>query len=73
MTDPQIQKNRFITFLAPEHGGHCAFISVKSGNERFWAEQCVVEQAAVDVQGVVDPVSFRAESTSLAAYCQVAF
>lgn len=41
--NPEIEKNRFITFLAPEHGGHCAFISVESGNERFWAEECVVE------------------------------
>jgi predicted alpha/beta-fold hydrolase len=37
------EKNPCIQFVAPEHGGHCAFISNKSGVERFWAEQRVVE------------------------------
>jgi predicted alpha/beta-fold hydrolase len=37
------EKNAAIRFVAPEHGGHCAFISNKSGAERFWAEQRVVE------------------------------
>ena len=37
------EKNPAIRFVAPEHGGHCAFISNKSGAERFWAEQRVVE------------------------------
>jgi predicted alpha/beta-fold hydrolase len=37
------EKNPAIQFVAPEHGGHCAFISNKSGAERFWAEQRVVE------------------------------
>lgn len=38
--------NPFITLVAPEHGGHCAFISNNSGDERFWAEQRVVEFCA---------------------------
>jgi predicted alpha/beta-fold hydrolase len=29
--------------LAPEHGGHCAFISQEDGPERFWAEARIVE------------------------------
>lgn len=41
--NPGIEENRFITLVAPEHGGHCAFISSDGGNERFWAEQCVLE------------------------------
>jgi uncharacterized protein len=36
-------KNPAITLVAPKHGGHCAFVSNKSGAERFWAEQRVVD------------------------------
>jgi predicted alpha/beta-fold hydrolase len=36
-------QNHAIQFLAPEHGGHCGFISNRSGAERFWAEQRIVE------------------------------
>lgn len=39
----QLEKNPFVRFLAPEHGGHCGFISRFDGAERFWAEQRVVE------------------------------
>lgn len=39
-------KNPAIAFLAPEHGGHCGFISKWSGQERFWAEQRIVEFVA---------------------------
>ena len=35
--------NPAIKFITPEHGGHCGFISKRSGPERFWAEQRVVE------------------------------
>jgi predicted alpha/beta-fold hydrolase len=36
-------RNAWIRFEAPLHGGHCAFISRHRGMERFWAEQRVVE------------------------------
>jgi predicted alpha/beta-fold hydrolase len=36
-------QNPAIHFAAPEHGGHCGFISSRSGAERFWAEQKIVE------------------------------
>ena len=36
-------QNPAIRFIAPEHGGHCGFISNRSGKERFWAEQRIVE------------------------------
>jgi hypothetical protein len=36
-------QNPAIRFVAPEHGGHCGFISNTSGPERFWAEQRIVE------------------------------
>jgi uncharacterized protein len=39
----RVEKNPSVRFVAPEHGGHCAFISNKSGAERFWAEQRIVE------------------------------
>jgi uncharacterized protein len=39
----RVEQNSAIRFLAPQHGGHCAFISNKSGAERFWAEQRIVE------------------------------
>ena|SRR5437764_5108879 len=43
---PAIAGNRFITLIAPERGGHCAFISRNGGRERFWAESRVVEFCA---------------------------
>jgi uncharacterized protein len=36
-------KNSAITLVAPDHGGHCAFISNKPGSARFWAEQMAVD------------------------------
>jgi len=36
-------QNPAITFVAPEHGGHCGFISNRAGAGRFWAEQRIVE------------------------------
>ena len=38
---PAIVGNRSITLVAPERGGHCAFISRSGGVERFWAESRV--------------------------------
>ena len=43
---PAIVQNRCITRLAPERGGHRAFISRSGGRERFWAESRVVEFCA---------------------------
>ncbi len=39
----RVGQNPAIRFLAPGHGGHCAFISNRGGAERHWAEQRVVE------------------------------
>lgn len=39
----KIMDNPAIRFIAPEHGGHCGFISKHPGPERFWAEQRIVE------------------------------
>ena len=39
----KISNNPAIRFVAPQHGGHCGFISEHGGVERFWAEQRIVE------------------------------
>lgn len=39
----KISDNPAIRLVAPQHGGHCGFISKHSGAERFWAEQRIVE------------------------------
>jgi len=38
-----VEKNARVQFVAPEHGGHCGFISKWQGSERFWAEERIVE------------------------------
>jgi predicted alpha/beta-fold hydrolase len=38
-----VADNPAIQFVAPECGGHCAFISKHRGGERFWAEARVVD------------------------------
>src|SRR5713226_7095702 len=42
----KIDANPAIRFVAPQHGGHCGFISKHAGSERFWAEQRLVEFCA---------------------------
>jgi len=42
-SDPALVNNPHIRVIAPKHGGHCAFISRYAGNERFWAEACLME------------------------------
>jgi predicted alpha/beta-fold hydrolase len=43
---PALLGNPHITFIAPEHGGHCAFVSRNGGEERFWAEKRIAEFCA---------------------------
>ena len=38
-----VERNPAIRFIAPEHGGHCGFVSRHGGTERFWAEARVVD------------------------------
>jgi predicted alpha/beta-fold hydrolase len=38
-----VSKNSDVTVIAPEHGGHCAFVSRYCGDERFWAVARVIE------------------------------
>jgi hypothetical protein len=42
----RIADNPAVRFVAPDHGGHCGFISKHSGPERFWAEQRIVDFCA---------------------------
>lgn len=42
-----IADNGCITLVAPQHGGHCAFISNERGENRFWAEARTVEFCAL--------------------------
>jgi predicted alpha/beta-fold hydrolase len=42
-SDPAFAKNTHLRLMAPAHGGHCAFISRYSGDDRFWAEARVME------------------------------
>jgi len=41
-----VEKNSRVNFVAPEHGGHCGFVSKHRGAERFWAEERIVEFVA---------------------------
>jgi len=38
-----IRDNPNVTLVAPQHGGHCAFISRERGEGRFWVESRIVE------------------------------
>ncbi len=39
----KVADNPLVQFVAPDHGGHCGFISKWQGQERHWAEARVVE------------------------------
>jgi predicted alpha/beta-fold hydrolase len=39
----RVEDNPCVRFVAPQHGGHCGFVSRWSGAERFWAEQRIVD------------------------------
>jgi predicted alpha/beta-fold hydrolase len=49
---PDIVANPHIELLAPQHGGHCSFISRRSGPERYWAEARIVEFCSRQVMGL---------------------
>lgn len=42
----KVTENPWVKFVAPLHGGHCGFISGRTGAERFWAEERIVEFVA---------------------------
>ena len=53
-----VNENPAIDFVAPQHGGHCGFISKHRGAARFWAEQRIVDFCA-------NHADIRAEDSSL--------
>jgi predicted alpha/beta-fold hydrolase len=62
-SDPAIANNAHIDVIAPEHGGHCAFLSRYTGGARHWAEACVMEFFASHESRSADSVtSDRASS-----------
>jgi predicted alpha/beta-fold hydrolase len=42
-SDLALANNASIRVIAPDHGGHCAFVSRYAGDARFWAEACLME------------------------------
>lgn len=48
----KVEANPRVRFVAPEHGGHCGFVSRWNGLERFWAEQRIVEFVGEESGGV---------------------
>jgi uncharacterized protein len=49
-----ITENSNIQFFAPEHGGHCGFISREAGEERYWAEARIAEFCAAFCAGKIN-------------------
>lgn len=43
LRDPSIAENPYVLLVAPERGGHVAFLSANTGEDRFWAENRLVE------------------------------
>jgi predicted alpha/beta-fold hydrolase len=43
LRDPSIAANPYVLLIAPERGGHVAFLSATTGEDRFWAESRLVE------------------------------
>jgi predicted alpha/beta-fold hydrolase len=65
-SDPALANNPRIRVIAPEHGGHCAFISRYAGDERIWAEACVMEFfASLESRGASSVDSAGAFSSAL--------
>jgi hypothetical protein len=43
LLDPSVATNPYVLLIAPERGGHVAFLSANAGEDRFWAENRLVE------------------------------
>jgi predicted alpha/beta-fold hydrolase len=43
LRDPTVAANPYVILIAPERGGHVAFLSANAGEDRFWAENRLVE------------------------------
>ncbi|HSQ22935.1 MAG TPA: alpha/beta fold hydrolase [Pyrinomonadaceae bacterium] len=43
LRDPSLAANPYVLLIAPERGGHVAFLSANPGEDRFWAENRLVD------------------------------
>lgn len=43
LRDPSVEANPYVLLIAPERGGHVAFLSANAGEDRFWAENRLIE------------------------------
>jgi predicted alpha/beta-fold hydrolase len=63
---PALASNPHIRLISPEHGGHCAFISRYAGDERFWAEACLMEFfASHELRSAISVCSSKKNSNSV--------
>jgi uncharacterized protein len=60
-SDPALTSNTNVRVIAPSRGGHCAFISRYAGEERFWAEACLMEFFATHESRNADDTSSAGE------------
>jgi predicted alpha/beta-fold hydrolase len=63
-SDPALVNNAHIRVIAPERGGHCAFLSRHAGDERFWAEARIMEFFAGRESGAANSVQSPAANSS---------
>ena len=62
-SNPVLMNNPHIRAIAPERGGHCAFISRYAGDERFWAEARLMEFFASHESRSASNISSGSENT----------
>jgi uncharacterized protein len=43
LRDASVTANPYVLLIAPERGGHVAFLSANAGEDRFWAENRLIE------------------------------
>ena len=63
-SDPALVNNAHIRVIAPERGGHCAFLSRHAGGERFWAEARIMEFFAARESGAANSMYSPAANSS---------
>ncbi len=50
-TEAKLRANPHVTYIATEHGGHCAFLADPNGYDGRWAEKMIVEFCARALAG----------------------
>jgi uncharacterized protein len=49
-TEAKLRANPNVTYIATEHGGHCAFLAAPNGYDGRWAERNIVDFCAAALQ-----------------------